>query len=315
MLHTKKILATLALLSLSLSAFAAETWTWTVWTWTTAWTWVVAPTSAPVVTTTIDGIDFVDSKTLTVKLSNTLTWISNDSEWKVLEDLWVVSSLKDVDNSKKIKVQLSNDLVDGTDYSLISISEGLDTSMDFNLSGDKSKIMNSNLSKDEVWIDHISVVDPRNIEVYLNKDSSLTKFEFKMFKELKVESMFLDTNNLNLKLTNDLLSTKDYILILTLKDLENKDIEIENSLYDFSTPDFGTQAPVVPETTPVPAEWTSTWVLTWSGEATWTWAPIADVAMNAKQTPDTWAKTNVLLILTFILSLSIFAIRRKSFKA
>jgi len=50
--------------------------------------------------------------------------------------------------------------------------------------------------------------------------------------------MFLDTTNINIKLSAKLLEQKEYILILTLKDLENKDIEIENSLFDFTTSVF-----------------------------------------------------------------------------
>lgn len=321
----KKIFAILALVTLSFNYSFA---TWIVATWAVSApesTWAVSPTSSTGVQVPstdswamdlakVDWIDFLDDKTLSIKLSKSLNWISKDSEVKILEDLSVVSSSKDATNLKKVNVQLNSDLIDNSSYSLVSVSEWLDTSIDFTLSWDKSKILNPNFSKDETSIEYISVIDPRNIEVYFNKDLNLNAFEFKMFKELKVESMFLDTTNLNVKMLDALTSKKDYIAILSLKDETNKDIEIENSLYDFNTPEFATPTPEVAPTTDVaPLVDTNTWTEiapanSASGEVT------EEVAMKANQTPDTWTKTNILLFITFILTLSLFILKRKSFK-
>jgi len=60
--------------------------------------------------------------------------------------------------------------------------------------------------------------------------------------------MFLDTTNLNIKMSDALSPKKNYIAVLSLKDESNKDIEIENSLYDFKTPEFTSS---IPETTPI----------------------------------------------------------------
>lgn len=267
----------------------------------------------------VDSAEFLDEKTMSLKLSQALPGVSPDSEVKVLEDLAVLKSTKDIDNGKKVKVELSTDLVDGLVYSLVSVSEGLDVSIDFTLSGDKSKILNPDFSADETSIEYISVIDPRTVEVYINKDVTTPNVEFKMFKELKVESMFLDTTNLNVKMLDALSSKKDYIAILTLKDWENKDIEVENSLYDFTTPEFATSvvtetAPLVDAATPVTDGMSP---VTASGEITATGSGenIEAVAMAASATPDTGAKTNILLFLTFILTLAYFAMKRKDLKA
>lgn len=314
MLNTKKILTIAILSAISLNAFATEVSTWVVTS-----TWVATSTGevtqileeVNLESASISWVDAIDAQTLSVRLSTILSGISPDSEGKILEDVKVLETIKDLDNAKKIKLTLDSDLVDGKNYSIISVSEGLDTSIDFNLSGDKSKILNAALNPEETWIEYISVIDSKTVEVYLNKEVTLEKFEFKTFKELNVDSMFLDTTNLNLKLVDSLSSNKDYILILTLKDLENKDIEIDNSLFDFVTPEFAT--PVVEENLLAASEeLTNTWTVTL--DSTQSGETVEAVAMNVTQTPPTWTKTNVLLFLTFILTLSIFLVKRKSFK-
>lgn len=316
---------TLAILALSIITLNYSFATWVVATWSSnlpvSTGAIVSPIVTPLTNNTgamtpalkVDWVDFLDDKTLSIKISAPINWISKDSEVKILEDLSVATSTKDLDNAKKVTVKLNSDLLDGSSYSLVSVSEGLDTSIDFDLSWDKTKIVNKDVSKDDTSIEYISVIDPKNIEVYFNKDLTITSFEFKMFKELKVESMFLDTVNLNVKMLDSLVSKKDYIAILSLKDETNKDIEVENSLYDFVTPEFAVTTPVVdPTDEPVPTdilptEDTATWVV-WSGVKT------EEAAMAVTATPDTGAKTNVLLFITFILTLAVFLIKRKTIK-
>lgn len=313
MVNNKKIYGIVAL---SLIAFNTVWATWTQLpvntvssTWVTS-TWIVSTWSVNTwVTSTlkVEWIDFLDSKTLSVKLSNQIDGISKDSEVKILEDLSVATSQKDLDNAKKIKVTLNSDLVDWSSYSLVSVSEGLDTSIDFSLTWDKSKILNSNFVKEETSIEYISVLDNKTIEIFFNKDVKNTTVEFKMFKELKVESNFLDTTNLNVKMFDKLQSKKDYIAILSLKDNNLKDIEIVNSLYDFTTPEFPEEKI---ETLPVlDNTWTT---LSWT---TATWVAVTDAAMNVTQTPDTWAKTNILILMTFLLTLGLYLSRNKIVKS
>ena len=57
---------------------------------------------------------------------------------------------------------------------------------------------------------------------------------------------------------------------------------------------------------------TNSWLtLTWE---TASWTNIEEVAMQVKSTPDTWTKTNILLLLTLGLTLALFLVRKKSFK-
>lgn len=297
MIHTKKILTMIALGVISLNSFAADD----VNLETLLDEAVSEATTTQVKSTNIVMVEAIDSQTLTVTLSNALDGISDTSEAKILEDVQVVSATKKMDDAKKIHLVLDADLISGKNYSIISVSEWLDTSIDFQFAGNTSKIENTLLTS-EVWIEYISVVDNRNIEMYLNQELDTDRFDFKVFKEINSESVFLDTTNVNIKLASPLNSHEDYILILNLKDAQNKDIEVENSLYDFITGEFVSvmEVPVVEVSVDNTMKTSD--------------QPIEEVAMNLTQTPDTGAKTNILLFLTFILTLSIFLARRKSFK-
>lgn len=305
-MNAKKILAILAVSAMTLPAFAAEDLNLEA---LVAWTGAVA-TNLNLTSTSIEGVDTLDNTTVVVKLANQLSGISPDSDAKILEDISVVSSLKSADDAKKIDITLENDLVPGTNYSIISISEGLDSSIDFTFADVMTEIKNS-ITPTGTGINHIIVKDSKNIEVYLNNESTLTTYEFKVFKEISSTNMFLDTTNVNVQLSNPILPNTDYILILNLKDLENKDIEVENSLFDFVSGDF-VQAPVVEMSTgsemPVVEEVPVDNSMVTAGES------IEDVAMTATQTPPTWAQTNVLLFLTFVLTLGVFLLKRKSFQ-
>jgi len=308
MFNKKQILVSLTLFLAFGNTYATEVSTWKV----NLNTPVMENNKAVV---SITWVDVIDSQTLSVWLSTKLNGISSESDGKVLEDIKVISSVKDETNAKKITLKLESNLVDNNNYSIVSVSEWLDTSIDFNLSGDKSKILNSALVWTETWIEYISITDSKTIEIYLNKETNLTTFDFKVFKEISKESMFLDTTNINIKLSAKLLEQKEYILILTLKDLENKDIEIENSFFDFTTSvfvweKFVEEMPLVSDFTAAPEE-----NLSGSGELTSSWETIETVAMSATQTPDTWTKTNILLFLTFVLTLILILIRKKRIKS
>lgn len=261
----------------------------------------------------IEWIDFLDDKTLSVKLSNTLSSLWTESEIKLLEDLKVSNSVKDLDNAKKINISLEHDLVKWFSYSLVSVWEWMDVSIDFAFDTDESKILNSVYNKDELSIEYINIVDLKNIEVFLNQDINVSIFEFKLFKELKVDSYFLDTNNINVKVWGWLNSQTSHIAILSLKDEWNKDIEVENALYDFTTPEFIAspliETPVEVEGPLVEDNINNTSTLTWTeSELT----KVDEVAMNVSKTPDTWTKTNIIILFTLLITFIVFFKRKKA---
>lgn len=307
MFNKKQIVVALALIASLNTIVSANTWDVT-----STWAETIAVTSA---TTSVDvsWVDVVDANTLSVNFSWELTnWVSDTSDVKIFKDMKVLSSEKDLDDAKKITVKLDEELdFWGFGYSLFSVSS-IDTSIDFELNSTTSGSIANSVAWEE-WIDHINIVDAKTIEIFLRKDLTSDLTDLKMLKEVKIESMFYDLWTLNVKTNTALMSNSAYFfMFISLKDSMNNEITVTNSMYDFNTPEFQ----VVSEELNAP---TATWALenTASGtelSASWELMPIEDAAMQATSTPDTWAKTNILIALALLLSLAFVAVRRKSFK-
>ena len=328
MLHFKQTLLILLLALLSVH-YSFTLWDNSQWIWTETSVWNNGK---------IEWIDFLDNKTLSFKVSLPVISISKDSQVKILDELNISNTVNDSDNLKKVLLTLDNDLADGINYSIISITDWLDTNIDFTLSWDTSKILNKDMNKNETSIEYITVVDNKNIEIYFNNDLTITKLQLKMFKELKSESIFLDASNLNVKMIDALAPEKEYITILELKDTNNKEIDIENSFYDFKTPTFENQAlPIVPppiedikSTTPIEnnqdiwqppieesmnaAEETPMKAAEETNMKVTEETPMKvteETAMKVKETPNTWTKINLLLLITFLFTWWLFFFTKK----
>jgi len=171
---------------------------------------------------------------------------------------------------------------------------------------------NSTINPSAIGIEKVVVSGPTQLEMYLNQDLTGPATDFKLFQEKKVANMFFEQGTLNLKLVDALEASKDYILILALKDNQGKDVQIENFLYDFTTP-----AELAGVTTTGSGA-VDQMALSGSGElnaATGSGMPIEQVAMQATQTPRTGATTNVMVLLGLFLAAVVFVLRRKTIQS
>lgn len=308
MINKKQILATLILSALSLNAFAQDIKVEVTSTWNTQ------EENIEVSSYAINSVDVIDEKTIWVNFDKSLPNTSANSLGKVLEDASNIVVSTDAKDLKKLTLNLDKQLENWAKYSLISISEWFNASIDFTYLDNQKEVK----AKDNLSIDKLTFVSPTNVEIYLTKEVNIPKHEFKLFKEISSESMFSNNNNLSISLQKPLSSFKSYILVLELKDFENKDIEVENSLFDFNTQEFMATPPVVVEENQetlnedvaieAPLENTNL------SENTSSWENIEDVAMSAWKTPDTWTKTNILILITLILTSSLLLLRKKSLK-
>ena len=288
--------------------------TWVATPVTTAMTWVATPTSAAMtgtISTSVKvwSVDTVDKTTLTVKLDWALTsWVSPQSELKVLKDLNVASSAKNATDWKVLDVTLAEELsLSGANYSLLSLGD-LDLNVDFAVNWVGTKVDNTKAWTELAW-KTLEVVDAKTLKITFNKDLGTTLPSFKLLKDVKVESVFFDTTNLNVKLSDGLTKDSAYILmVLALKDNLGKDVEVENSLFDFRTPATIVWDEVLASSGALTGSWEN---LTSSGG---TWSDIAAVAMDAKTTPDTWTKENLIILMSLMLATWIFIFRKKSLK-
>ena len=236
---------------------------------------------------------------------------------KVLRDIDVSYSSKDLENNRKVVLNLSADLYSNSVYSLIGII-GAEGNIDFEIGGSlNGEIMNWNIIGSEQTIEKVNVVDSRTLEVYFNYDLEEDMFEFKLLSELKVNSLSsLGNNILDISLQDTLGKSTSYIImIISLEDIDGNELMLDESLYDLVTTNSLMEKPKeVVETEEVVEVKEIKEIVQVEEEVIEEEGNIEEVALNSAETPDTGAETWVLMLLTFIFS-SIYFIKNKISKA
>lgn len=260
---------------------------------------------------TIEKLEALDNVTVELTANSDITFPTTDikGDVKLLKDIPVSFSAKDVENLKKVTVNLSGDLKINTSYSLISIiwAEG---NIDFNIWETLAwEIANANLTPEEDWITKINIVDARTVELYFTKDLSEETFEFKILSEVETKWLRSQGNN---KLIIDSAkpldkSTNYIVMVLSLEDASGNPVTFEEDLYDFATTDSLIEK-VAPEVAPVTATElvnTQSWeVLDWNVE---------EVAMNAVAFPKTGAEAGIVILIALVANVAFF-VRKKFVK-
>jgi len=255
---------------------------------------------------TIDKIDVIDNNTIQLTASKDVKFSDSFVEWdiKVLKDINVSYSALDSNNSKKVILNLSDDLLANNSYSLITVlwAKG---NIDFKIWDYLEwEITNPSLKLWEEGIEKINIIDSKTLELYYNYDLNDNMFEFKILSDVVTSWLFSKWNNIvDLGIKWNLEKESDYILmILNLEDTNNNVLVFDEDLYDFSTTSdliIDTQeADVVLAAAKEeePAKWN-----------------VAEVAQNVQEIPDTGSATWVLVLLTIIVNIGFF-LRKKIIK-
>jgi hypothetical protein len=253
--------------------------------------WLFNHTSA----SNIELINTIDKNTIELNADLEVQFKSwnNDGQLKVLKDVKVSYSAKDLANNKKIILNLSNDFKVHTSYSLISVMWA-EWDIDFTIwSSLVWEIVNPSISgNDIVWIKKINIIDKRTLELYYVQDLQEDIFEYKILSELGISSQLSSWDNkLILNINKDLENNTDYIvMIVSIEDTLWNNLDFGQWLYEFRT-----DGNVVEEEKIIPKkeEWN-----------------IPKVALESAETPDTWAATWVLIALTLLVNL-LFFVKRK----
>jgi len=272
----------------------------------------------------LESIEATDNKTINVATSTgvTLSTEQVNAEIKVLKDLPISFAWADLEDPKKVVLDISEEITPNTSYNLIGLI-GSDSNIDFttgeNLSDSVAAEYKSALETQEIV--NVVVVDSRTIELTFSQDLTETDFEFKLLVELAVESVNPQTPNMfNVLLSDSLQAQSSYIfMVLSLEDAENNTVLLDEDLNDFVTPDILEQKSVGEENselapleemtleTPSAEEVIEEEVEMLAAEDT---GNLVEVAESVNETPETWAATNVLILLTFLLTSFLF-IRKK----
>jgi len=231
---------------------------------------------------TIISLD--STKTNIIKILTDKEFSSSDlklnSEAKIFKDL-------NLDN-----ITLKQELKANTSYSFLSVY-WIDWNMDFALWNDISWIDIENSATDEN-VASIFIKSPKEIVINFKKDITPSDdLEVKLLRQLKISDILIDSDNdkqINILLKDNLEDSSNYILMLFQVSTKEWDkTTFLNWIYDFSTNDSLQKQ----EITNLTKE-----------------NVLKKVALNAAETPDTWTSTNILIVLTFIMS-SIIFFRRK----
>lgn len=259
---------------------------------------------------TIDNIQAVDNQTVKIAASSDVTFSDTKvyGDVKILRDIDVLNANSDSQNSKKIVLTLSSDLVTNSSYSLIWVLWA-EWSIEFKI-GNKIawEYINENFYNETKIIEKVVILDPRTIEVYYNYDITELLFEFKLLSELTVESLSSTWNNiLDVNLSNTLDKSSSYILMIwSLENIDWEQLNLTESLYDFSTNS------TLVEKNPTAQENIVETPIVKNLEASVD-SNIEEVSLNAAATPETWAETWFVMLLTFLFS-SFYFIKNKSKK-
>lgn len=247
----------------------------------------------------IDNIQAIDYKNVKVMASEDIIFSDTKVYWevKVLEDISILNVSRDYSNKRKLILTLKESLIKNTNYSLIWVIWA-EWSIDFSLE-DKFNVqkINENLYNEEKIIEKIIVKDSKTIEVYYNYDLKDWNYEFKLLSDIIVNSVTSKWNNvLDINLEWALEKSSSYIfMILSLENIDWKELSFKESLYNFTTNsnliiDDSVKQDII------------------DNEEIKT--NLEEIALNAPQTPHTWAETWFLLLLTFMSSI-LFLFRKK----
>ena len=268
----------------------------------------------------VENIEVVDSKNINVLFDTGVVlpeWYI-DSDIKVLKDIAISFSSKDLEDEFKLILDLNGELKTNAKYSLLSILWP-EWNIDFTLAEaiDGLEIINDIVPEGQ-WVTKVVIKDSKTIELFYNNAITEEEFEFKLLSESTISSLTAKDNSISVQFVNDLSEYSNYILmLLSVTDRFWAELTFDEDLQDFNTETFVVaeeieEEPIV-EDLPVIEETTETVIeeTTDNDEDEWN---LEEISLNAATTPDTWASTWVLLMLTLITNIWIF-FRKKLIKA
>jgi len=258
---------------------------------------------------TIEKLEALDNNTVQLTASSDVVFsdVKVEGDIKLLKDVSVSFSSKDRVNSRKVLINLSNNLITNTSYSLITVLWG-EWNIDFKISDTISwEFSNTGFLEWEKWVEKINIIDPKTLELYYNYDLTEWTFEYKILSEIELSGLSSTWNNvLDIEIAKSIESSSNYIvMILSLKDALWKTVNLKEDLYDLFTSDDLVQA--VSDQVVGNEIVTETWNLEQTNTDSWN---IEEVAMKIKQTPETGTTTSILIIIAMLAGFGLFFRKR-----
>lgn len=245
------------------------------------------------------NIEVIDNGNITMEVTPDISLNEGnfESDMKVLKDYFVSSADLDIENTKKINLAISYDLEAEKSYTIIWI-DWAEANMNFTTN---SEIVWEYLNSEKgTWlqIEKINILDSKNIEIYYNQDITAESFIFMFLSELKIKEKVSDGDSLvAISLSEPLEELASYIVLAnSITDKNGKILNLTDEMYEFST---GANLENIFWDKAKKTEVQNTWNL-------------EEVALNSEKTPETWAATWILILLTLALTTWIIVTWRKA---
>lgn len=256
----------------------------------------------------LEKIEVLDNGTISAKTTSDLVLAKSEvkGDLKVLKDYVVTYAIKDKENAKKVTLNLTYELEKNKNYTIIWV-DWAEANMNFSIL-DKIAWEYQNSDKSSTWlkIEKINIIDSKTVEIYYNEDLKAEEFLYRFLSDLPVKNkVWTSENSIDIVLEKPLKEMTPYIIISnSLEDKDWKAVEMKETIYEFETLD--NLLNVFPEEPKVEENLDSAWT---ASVNTWN---IEEVALKVWKTPETWAATWVLVLLTLMIVWAIWVSFRKS---
>lgn len=221
---------------------------------------------------------------------------------KILKDYEISFSYKDIQDSKKVILNLRYDLDKNKNYTILWI-DWAEANFIFKTSDKITGEYTNNEEKDWLKILKINIIDSKTIEIYYSEEITAEEFTYKLLSEIPTKSKTVSwENKINVTLSSPLEEEKKYIILSNfIKNKSWENIKMDEYIYDFQTKE-NLENIFEKETEEKDIN------LDKKEEEKWN---IEEVAKNMKKTPTTWAKTWFIFLLALAVAFTLFWIKFK----
>ncbi len=256
----------------------------------------------------IESVEIISDKSIKINLKEYINFKDSYVNWEftVLREWKTESSIKDEKDEKVIILKLKEDLEKNSNYNILAI-EWTNASIEFTTTESlENQVIKNSAELKENGIEFITIVDKNNIKLHFKDKLETQDFNFKLFEIISIKDKkgeFLnEKTSITATLNKNLDKNASYMLtILELKTSKGDIINFSGGWYK----DFGNI--VATEKSNSEAETTLEELALENNDTLET----TNTALSTEETPETGPATNILILLTLLLTWVYFVTTRR----
>lgn len=285
-----------------------------------------ATTYAASINIKVDKVTDNWQNSISVNFDKDLTGTQVSWDVKIFRDLEIGEVTKDENLPSKLNLKLDKEVKIWNTYNIFAVF-WVDWTADFMVENGYTVKMISKAPTTQ-WIVRVAFKDATTMELYFKDTLTASDYEFKLLEEYGINDMSISNWDLVINSSSTLESDSAYILMIISLDDDVNEYVLDESIFDFTLWKISqteNKQDITEEIkdilTSTGSELTNqeipeiqeeiqkqTWTLeNQSGALNWN---VEEIAKTSKETPDTWAETWVLMLLTLIISTIYFLARK-----